>query len=111
MKQQLRGGDMLARLGGDEFAVVVAVVRNRAGIEEITQRLMQSFDDPFIMQGYVLRGTASAGIALYPEDGTTKDSLLSAADAAMYVAKQTSHGSGKHPTVHHEPSFRETDPE
>jgi GGDEF domain-containing protein len=29
------------------------------------------------------------GIALYPEDGTTRDSLLSAADAAMYVAKQT----------------------
>jgi GGDEF domain-containing protein len=31
------------------------------------------------------------GIALYPEDATTRDSLLSAADAAMYVAKHTRH--------------------
>jgi GGDEF domain-containing protein len=29
------------------------------------------------------------GVALYPEDGTTRDTLLNAADAAMYVAKQT----------------------
>jgi GGDEF domain-containing protein len=35
----------------------------------------------------MVRGAASVGIALYPEDGTTSDSLLSAADAAMYVTK------------------------
>jgi len=39
----------------------------------------------------VLHGAASVGIAVYPEDGTTRDSLLSAADAAMYVAKHTKH--------------------
>jgi GGDEF domain-containing protein len=41
----------------------------------------------------VIRGSASVGIALYPEDGGTKDSLLSAADAAMYVTKHTRHES------------------
>jgi diguanylate cyclase (GGDEF)-like protein len=87
MKRQLRGNDTLARLGGDEFVALITVVRNRAGAEEIAQRLKHSFDEPYNVDGYVLHGSASMGIALYPEDGATKDSLLSAADAAMYVAK------------------------
>jgi diguanylate cyclase (GGDEF)-like protein len=91
MKRQLRSHDMLARLGGDEFAVMVPVVRSRAEVEEIALRLERSFDEPYAVEGYVLRGSASVGVALYPEDATTRDSLLSAADAAMYVAKHTRH--------------------
>jgi diguanylate cyclase (GGDEF)-like protein len=89
MKRQLRSHDLLARLGGDEFAALVAVVPNRAGVEEIAVRLERCFDEPFAVEGFILRGSASVGIALYPEDGATKDSLLNAADAAMYVAKHT----------------------
>ncbi|MGB6688758.1 MAG: GGDEF domain-containing protein [Terracidiphilus sp.] len=89
MKHQLRGCDMLARLGGDEFAALLPLVGSRAQAEEIAQRLERSFDAPFSVDGYTLRGSASVGIALYPEDGTTRDSLLSAADAAMYVTKHT----------------------
>ncbi len=89
MKRQLRSGDMLARLGGDEFAALVPVVRSRAAIEEIAQRLERCFDAPFAVEGYVLRGGASVGVALYPEDGSSADSLLSSADAAMYVEKHT----------------------
>jgi diguanylate cyclase (GGDEF)-like protein len=87
MKSQLRGVDMLARLGGDEFAVLLPKIRNRMEVEEISHRLERSFDMPFTAEGYVVHGSASIGIAIYPEDGTTKDSLLSAADAAMYVNK------------------------
>ncbi len=89
MKRQLRSGDMLARLGGDEFAVLVPNARNRADVEEIALRLENCFRDPFECEGYTLSGSASVGIALYPEDGATRDSLLSTADAAMYVAKYT----------------------
>jgi diguanylate cyclase (GGDEF)-like protein len=92
MKRQLRSHDMLARLGGDEFAVLLPMVHSHAEVEEIAQRLEHSFDAPFNFQGYVLHGSASVGIGVYPEDGTTRDNLLSAADAAMYVVKQT----GKH---------------
>jgi diguanylate cyclase (GGDEF)-like protein len=88
MKLQLRSHDMLARLGGDEFAVLLPMVHSRADVEEIVQRLEHSFDAPFNFQGYVLHGSASVGIGVYPEDGTTRDSLLSAADAAMYVVKR-----------------------
>jgi diguanylate cyclase (GGDEF)-like protein len=87
MKQQLRSHDLLARLGGDEFAVLLPMVRNRTRIEEIALRLEHCFKEPFLVDGNVLQGSASFGYSIYPEDGTTKDSLLSAADAAMYAAK------------------------
>ncbi len=88
MKRQLRAVDMLARLGGDEFAVVLPMIHSRGEVEEIAQRLENSFDDPCPFDEYVLHGSASVGVALYPEDGTSRDTLLRAADAAMYVAKQ-----------------------
>jgi diguanylate cyclase (GGDEF)-like protein len=89
MKRQLRPGDMLARLGGDEFAVLVADVRCREDADEIAHRLEGCFELPFEGDGYMIHGSASVGIATYPADGTSKDELLSAADAAMYVTKQT----------------------
>jgi len=89
MKQQTRGGDMLARIGGDEFAVVLPNVRRLAEVQEVAHRLERCLDPPFAAEGYVVHGSASVGIALYPDDGDTRDSLLSAADAAMYVNKQT----------------------
>jgi diguanylate cyclase (GGDEF)-like protein len=88
MKRQLRPHDTLARLGGDEFAALVPVVRSRAEVEEIAQRLERSFDEPFAIERLSLRGTASIGLALYPEDGASRDSLLNAADVAMYTVKK-----------------------
>jgi diguanylate cyclase (GGDEF)-like protein len=87
MKRHLRADDVLARLGGDEFAVLLTRVHNRAEVAEIALRIEQCLDGPFIADGNVVQGSASVGFALYPEDGLTKDSLLSAADAAMYVNK------------------------
>lgn len=89
MKRQLRPFDVLARLGGDEFAVLVSEVRNRAEVQEICGRLQSCFDEPFVGEGYFLQGSASFGIALYPEDADTADGLLRGADAEMYVAKYT----------------------
>ena len=87
LKRQLRPHDKLARLGGDEFAAMVPLVRSRAEVEEIAQRLEHSFKEPFALEGLELIGSASVGIALYPEDGATRDDLLNIADAAMYTAK------------------------
>jgi diguanylate cyclase (GGDEF)-like protein len=89
MKRQLRPGDTLARLGGDEFAVVVSTVRNRSEVEEIALRLECCFAEPFAIAGRIIHGSASLGIALYPEDAASEDSLLSKADAAMYAVKQS----------------------
>ena len=95
MKRQLRPHDKLARLGGDEFAALVPLVRSRAEVEEIARRLERCFDDPFVFEGHTLHGAASVGIALFPEDATTVDALLSAADATMYVAKYSKRTEGR----------------
>ena len=94
MKSQLRPGDTLARLGGDEFTVLVSRVHNRAEVQEIAMRLEGCFDEPFMAEKFVVYGSASVGIALYPEDADSADELLSTADTAMYVAKNTR--TGKH---------------
>jgi diguanylate cyclase (GGDEF)-like protein len=92
MKRQLRPGDVLARLGGDEFAVLVQNIHGRSDLQEIALRLECCFEHPFNGEGFVVRGSASIGIALYPEDGKTRDSLLSVADEAMYLSKQKRRG-------------------
>lgn len=88
MKRQLRPKDMLARLGGDEFAVLVPVVKSREDVQEIAERLERCLDKTMLLGGCVLQAAASVGIALYPEDGGTRDELLSFADTAMYAAKK-----------------------
>ena len=98
MRRQLRNGDMLARLGGDEFAALVSVARNHAELEEIVQRLERCFDAPFAVEGHLLRGSASMGIALYPVDGTSAESLLKSADIAMYASKESKRLAGGMPS-------------
>jgi diguanylate cyclase (GGDEF)-like protein len=109
MKRQLRSHDMLARLGGDEFAVLLPLVHNRAEVEEIALRLERCFDGPFAVEGFVLHGSASVGIALYPQDAVTKDGLLSAADVAMYKAKNAKKQSGQVPDGRQSPSLAAQD--
>jgi diguanylate cyclase (GGDEF)-like protein len=90
MKHQLRSADLLARLGGDEFAALIPAARSRSEVEEVALRLERCMDEPFLIEEYVLRGSASVGIAVYPDDGANKDTLLSFADAAMYKNKHAS---------------------
>jgi diguanylate cyclase (GGDEF)-like protein len=85
--EKLRGMDTLARVGGDEFIALIPVVRNRAEVEEIVGRLTHCFDTPFRIEDYSVRGGASIGIAVYPEDGATRDELKRVADTAMYANK------------------------
>jgi diguanylate cyclase (GGDEF)-like protein len=87
MKRQLRPADILARLGGDEFAVLVPIASSRSEVQEIALRLDRCFRAPFTANRQVLQGSASIGVALYPDDATTRDDLLRAADHAMYEAK------------------------
>jgi diguanylate cyclase (GGDEF)-like protein len=102
MKQQLRAHDVLARLGGDEFAVLLPMVHNRADVEEIALRLECCFGDPILAGGNRIAGSASVGIALYPANSATRDGLLGAADAAMYVSKNARREAAGRPTPREE---------
>jgi diguanylate cyclase (GGDEF)-like protein len=89
MKSQLRNVDLMARHGGDEFIALIPAVRSKTDVEEVAERLKRCFDEPFLLQGCTLQASGSVGVAMYPEDGTSLEALLTTADAAMYVAKQT----------------------
>jgi diguanylate cyclase (GGDEF)-like protein len=87
LSERLRSMDTLARVGGDEFVALIPVVHSREEVEEIARRLMRAFDEPFEIEAHSVRGGASIGIAIYPEDGLTKDELQRVADSAMYAQK------------------------
>jgi diguanylate cyclase (GGDEF)-like protein len=85
--EKLRGMDTLARVGGDEFIALIPTARSRAEVEEIGNRLLRCFDNPFVIESFAIRGSASIGIAIFPENGRTKEELKRFADAAMYANK------------------------
>ncbi len=87
LKNCLRRGDTLARLGGDEFTVVLPELRDRKDAEIIADKFLETFRQPFNLEGNELYASASIGIAVYPEDGESIDELLMHADIAMYHVK------------------------
>jgi diguanylate cyclase (GGDEF)-like protein len=87
MKRNLRPGDTAARIGGDEFTIVLNNIANAAEAAEIAARVLESIRQPVIIEGHQIGATASAGIAIFPDDGKDSEQLQRAADAAMYHAK------------------------
>ncbi|SFH01421.1 PAS domain S-box-containing protein/diguanylate cyclase (GGDEF) domain-containing protein [Methylobacterium gossipiicola] len=89
---ELRASDTLARIGGDEFVVVLSPVPSPAHVSEVTGRLIAGLARPFHLDLQIVTIGASAGIALYPQDGRTVESLLRAADTALYRVKDEGRG-------------------
>jgi len=84
----LRNADILARLGGDEFAVILPETPYESGyavVEKLRGRLEKSAISLMFDQVSI---TASFGIAEYPEQGETIESLQTGSDLAMYKAKR-----------------------
>ena len=83
----VRTDDTLARLGGDEFVIVLNEVEQAAAVSSIAQKVLDSLDKPFELQGQKVFLTTSLGITLFPLDDVRLERLLSNADIAMYRAK------------------------
>jgi diguanylate cyclase (GGDEF)-like protein/PAS domain S-box-containing protein len=92
LKHGLRQDDTVARLSGDEFAVLLSDIQQVDDIPPITNKILQQFNEPFLIEGHELFITTSIGIAIFPNDGTNPDTLLKHADTAMYAAKATGRG-------------------
>jgi diguanylate cyclase (GGDEF)-like protein len=85
---EVRESDTLARLGGDEFVVILPDA-DTGQAQQVAQKIIQSMDAEFEVEGHKLIASVSIGIALMPEHGDEIDILLRNADYAMYSAKDS----------------------
>jgi diguanylate cyclase (GGDEF)-like protein/PAS domain S-box-containing protein len=87
----VRTVDTVARLGGDEFALLIDETdRHQAAV--VARRCVSTMSEPVTIAGETFNVSASFGVAIAPESGTTSDALLRAADEAMYQAKRDRDG-------------------
>jgi len=92
LQNTLRREDTLARLGGDEFVLLWDGLKSVQEAALVAQRIQDTLQRPFTIEGRALSACASIGIALYPEDGRDFSALLKSADTAMVHAKETGRG-------------------
>ena len=79
----------VARLGGDEFTVVIENPESRMDVEVIARNIQHSLSSSFVIKGHYVHVTTSIGIAVFPEDGTSVDTVVKHADIAMYKSKSS----------------------
>ena len=89
LRAQLREGDSLARVGGDEFVVMIENYGNSIAVSACAQRLVEQLSAPYLLGKKDCHVTVSIGISTFPADGSDSQSLIKAADVAMYRAKET----------------------
>jgi diguanylate cyclase len=85
---------LLARLAGDEFTIFFPHIDSADDIERVARRIAMAIAEPFELYGHSIDIGASVGVSVTPDHGSTVESLMRAADIAMYRAK--SRGGGQH---------------
>ena len=84
----VREGDLVARLGGDEFAIVLDDVADAEDARIVAEKILEDLKKPHNLGSTEKVVGTSIGVAAFPEAGREPDSLIKAADEAMYVAKK-----------------------
>ncbi len=84
----VRSEDTVARLGGDEFIIVLQNIACAADAGTVAQKILNTLAQPLIVENKELRVGASIGIAVFPNDGNSVETLMIHGDLAMYHAKE-----------------------
>ncbi len=87
LRHALPSSALVARLGGDEFAIVLFGISRLADAIGKLSALELAFTTPIELDAMSLRIDASIGVAISPDHGTDRATLLRHADVAMYAAK------------------------
>jgi diguanylate cyclase len=94
LENLLRSTDTLARFGGDEFAIIQTGLRATEDAEILARRILDALTRPFDIADAPVTIGVSIGVALAPEHGRDRETLMRLADAALYEAK--SEGRNRH---------------
>ena len=89
LKPPMRTAEVVARIDGDAFTVLVLEVRAASHAALVAERLLKTISLPLLLGGSEIVLTASIGIAVFPRDGKTVETLWRHAEQAMYAAKAT----------------------
>ncbi|WP_309227487.1 EAL domain-containing protein [Zooshikella harenae] len=92
LKGMLRENDTLGRLGGDQFLVIQTNFADASDSAHLAEKLLDSLNQNFKKASQEISIRASIGIALFPDDGTTAETLLTLADTATHHAKEEKQG-------------------
>ncbi len=87
IKSGIRETDTVAHIGGDEFIIILSSLPEVEIADRISSSLIRDLAKPIRIDEVEVQVSASIGIALYPQDGTTAEELIRAADRAMYRIK------------------------
>jgi diguanylate cyclase (GGDEF)-like protein len=94
--ENTRDDDTVSRLGGDEFLYLMMETQSDQDVGQIAQKIVDAISQPCEVTGsggsITLNLRVSIGIALFPQDGDSADSLVKSADTAMYRAKRDKSG-------------------
>ncbi len=82
-----RAADTIARLGGDEFATLLTDLHHVSDAAAYAERVIEVVRTPFTIHGHCITVGASIGIAVAPDHGADRDTLMRNADIALYRAK------------------------
>ncbi len=88
----LRRSDRVMRLGSDEFAILLPQVLETTEVDELCEQLLTRLRLGFALRNVAMNLSVSIGVALYPDQGATLETLYQAADRALAEAKQTGRG-------------------
>ncbi|CAN5902286.1 hypothetical protein BH23ACT11_BH23ACT11_24430 [soil metagenome] len=91
-QEALRSADTVARLGGDEFTILLDPIAGLGEAARVVERITESLQEPFQVEGHEVFVTASIGVALGSKGGEGPQELLRNADMAMYRAKGSGRG-------------------
>lgn len=94
MCANVRQTDTVSRRGGDEFVMILDASSGTESAQVVCQKISDALAEPFIIDGKSIQVGASIGVAMYPRDADDFESLLHAADMALYEAKGA--GRGRH---------------
>jgi diguanylate cyclase (GGDEF)-like protein len=101
LRTMVRAGDLVARYAGDEFVILVNDVRDAAAADQVRGHVEELLREPLTSVhadgGEAIAVGGAVGLALFPIDGETVDSLLAHADADMYARKAATKKSSPSP--------------